>query len=213
MNRVRVPPRWRWLVPFTAWLPQIGRTEVKADALAAITGAVVVLPQGVAFATIAGMPPEYGLYAGMIPAMVAALFGSSRHLVSGPTTAASVVLFSSLSILAVPGTPDYVTLALTLTFMVGVLELLLGLARMGALVNFISHSVVVGFTAGAALLIAAKRSSISSASRWKAAGTSTKSCSALRVPSPRSTRRPPPWPRRPCVSGWSSSAGYRVFPI
>nr|WP_245538951.1 SulP family inorganic anion transporter [Thioflavicoccus mobilis] len=139
------------------WLPGVGRTEIKADTLAAITGVIVVLPQAVAFATIAGMPPEYGLYAGMIPAIVAALFGSSRHLVSGPTTAASVVLFGSLSVMAVPGTPDYVSLALTLTFMVGIIELVLGLARMGALVNFISHSVVVGFTAGAAVLIAAKQ--------------------------------------------------------
>lgn len=140
-----------------AWLPGVRRGDVKADLIAALTGAIIVLPRGVAFATIAGMPPQYGLYAGMVPAIVAALFGSSRHLVSGPTTAASVVLFSSLSLLAVPGTPDYVALALTLTFMVGVMELALGLARMGALVNFISHSVVVGFTAGAALLIAAKQ--------------------------------------------------------
>jgi len=149
--------RFGWLFPFTTWLPQVRRGDIKADLFAALTGAIVVLPQGVAFATIAGMPPQYGLYAGMVPAMVAALFGSSRHLVSGPTTAASVVLFSSLSLLAVPGTPDYVSLALTLTFMVGLMELALGLARMGALVNFISHSVVVGFTAGAALLIAAKQ--------------------------------------------------------
>ncbi len=147
----------RWLIPFMAWLPGVKRDDLRADLIAAITGAIVVLPQGVAFATIAGMPPEYGLYAGMIPAMIAALFGSSRHLVSGPTTAASVVLFSSLSLLAVPGSPDYVVLALTLTFMVGVMQLALGLARLGALVNFISHSVVVGFTAGAALLIAAKQ--------------------------------------------------------
>ncbi len=144
-------------MPFMAWLPGVRRGDIKADLMAALTGAIVVLPQGVAFATIAGMPPQYGLYAGMVPAMIAALFGSSRHLVSGPTTAASVVLFSALSLLAVPGTPDYVALALTLTFMVGVMELALGLARMGALVNFISHSVVVGFTAGAALLIAAKQ--------------------------------------------------------
>ena len=127
------------LYPFAVWLPRVTRADLKADLLAALTGAIVVLPQGVAFATIAGMPPQYGLYAGMVPAIVAALFGSSRFLVSGPTTAASVVLFSSLSLLAVPGTPDYVALALTLTFMVGVLELALGLARMGALVNFISH--------------------------------------------------------------------------
>jgi sulfate permease, SulP family len=103
------------------------------------------------------MPPEYGLYAGMIPAIVAAFWGSSRHVVSGPTTAASVVLYSALSVMAVPASQDYVTLALTLTFMVGVMELALGLARLGALVNFISHSVVVGFTAGAAVLIAAKQ--------------------------------------------------------
>lgn len=148
---------WARAFPFVTWMPSVARQGFKADLFAGLTGAIVVLPQGVAFATIAGMPPQYGLYAGMVPAIVAALFGSSRHLVSGPTTAASVVLFSSLSLLAVPGTPEYVTLALTLTFMVGVLELGLGLARMGALVNFISHSVVVGFTAGAALLIAAKQ--------------------------------------------------------
>ncbi len=157
MKPVPAAITWRWLAPFMSWLPQVGRAELRADTLAAVTGAIVVLPQAVAFATIAGMPPQYGLYAGMVPAIVAALFGSSRHLVSGPTTAASVVLFSALSMIAVPGTPDYVTLALTLTFMVGVFELLLGLARMGALVNFISHSVVVGFTAGAALIIAAKQ--------------------------------------------------------
>lgn len=125
--------------------------------MAGLAGSIVVLPQAVAFATIAGMPPQYGLYAGMIPAIIAALYGSSRHLVSGPTTAASIVLFSALSVYATPGSADYVALALTLTFMVGVFELVLGFARMGTLVNFISHSVVVGFTAGAAFLIAAKQ--------------------------------------------------------
>lgn len=148
---------WSWLTPYKTWLPAVRPADIRADLIAALTGAVVVLPQGVAFATIAGMPPEYGLYAGMVPAIIAAWFGSSRHLVSGPTTAASVVLFSSLSLLAVPGSPDYVMLALTLTFMVGVMELALGFARLGALVNFISHAVVVGFTAGAAVLIAAKQ--------------------------------------------------------
>ena len=148
---------WSWLTPYKTWLPGITPQDIRADLVAAITGAIVVLPQGVAFATIAGMPPEYGLYAGMVPAIIAAWFGSSRHLVSGPTTAASVVLFSALSVMAAPGSPDYVMLALTLTFMVGVMELALGFARLGALVNFISHSVVVGFTAGAAVLIAAKQ--------------------------------------------------------
>ncbi|WP_275096635.1 SulP family inorganic anion transporter [Sedimenticola hydrogenitrophicus] len=150
-------PAWSFLLPFTHWLPNIDKRDLRADLIAALTGAIVVLPQGVAFATIAGMPPEYGLYAGMVPAIIAALFGSSKHLVSGPTTAASVVLFSALSVYAIPGSADYITLALTLTFMVGMFELALGLARMGALVNFISHSVIIGFTAGAAVLISAKQ--------------------------------------------------------
>ncbi len=147
----------RRLLPFFLWLPRVNRKSFKSDLIAAITGAIVVLPQGVAFATIAGMPPEYGLYAGMVPAIIAALFGSSWHLVSGPTTAASIVLFSSLSTLAEPGSAEYVQLALTLTLMVGAIQLFMGVARLGTLVNFISHSVVVGFTAGAAVLIAASQ--------------------------------------------------------
>ena len=152
-----MPGLWRNFVPFLLWWPDVDRGTLKADALAALTGAVVVLPQGVAFATIAGMPPEYGLYAAMVPAIVAALFGSSRQLVSGPTTAASIVLFSSLSALAVPGSAAYVQYALTLTFMVGAIQLAMGLARLGTLVNFVSHSVIVGFTSGAAVLIAASQ--------------------------------------------------------
>jgi SulP family sulfate permease len=148
-------PAWlKPFVPFLLWFPKVNGLTARADAMAGLTGALVALPQGVAFATIAGMPPEYGLYAGMIPAVIAALFGSSWHLVSGPTTAASIVLFSILSTHAEPGSAHYVTLALTLTFMVGMIQVFMGLARLGTLVNFISHSVVTGFTAGAAILIA-----------------------------------------------------------
>lgn len=141
------------LFPFLKWKHLVTKQTAKDDLLAGLIGAVVVLPQGVAFAAIAGMPPEYGLYAGMIPAIVAALFGSSWHLVSGPTTAASVVLFSSLSVMAPPGSIDYISLVITLTFMVGVIQLVMGLVKLGTLINFISHSVVIGFTAGAAILI------------------------------------------------------------
>ena len=146
-----------WLVrlfPVVKWWYKVDAQSFRHDVMAGLVGAFVVLPQGVAFAAIAGMPPEYGLYAGMVPAIIAALWGSSWHLVSGPTTAASIVLFSTLSNLAEPGSVEYVRLALTLTFMVGVIELVMGLARLGTLVNFISHSVVIGFTAGAAILIA-----------------------------------------------------------
>lgn len=145
------------LLPFMRWGRNLTPEMMKADMLAGLTGAAIVLPQGVAFAAIAGMPPEYGLYTSMIPAIIAALFGSSWHLVSGPTTAASIVMFSSLSTLAVPGSAEYIALAITLAFMVGALQLVMGLVRLGSLVNFISHSVIIGFTAGAACLIAAKQ--------------------------------------------------------
>jgi SulP family sulfate permease len=127
---------------------------LRSDAIAGAIGAAVVLPQGVAFATIAGMPPEYGLYAAIVPAIVAALFGSSWHLVSGPTTAISIVIYSTMSTLAEPGTQVYIELVLLATFLTGVFQLAMGLGRLGVLVNFISHTVVVGFTAGAGLLIA-----------------------------------------------------------
>ena len=145
------------LFPFLRWGRNLTKDSIRADLLAGLTGAAIVLPQGVAFATIAGMPPQYGLYASIVPAIIAALFGSSWHLVSGPTTAASVVMFSSLSAIAIPGTPDYVSLAITLAFMVGVTQFVMGMFKLGTLVNFISHSVIVGFTAGAALLIVSKQ--------------------------------------------------------
>lgn len=145
------------LLPFLRWWPLVTRRTVRDDLLAGLTGALIVLPQGVAFATIAGLPPQYGLYAAMMPAVVAALFGSSWHLVSGPTTAISIAVFAALSHSAEPGSAYYVNLVLTLTFLVGVFQLALGLARMGALVNFISHTVVIGFTAGAAVLIGASQ--------------------------------------------------------
>ena len=145
------------IFPFLSWSEITNRNTLGDDLKAAFTGALIMIPQGIAFATIAGMPPEYGLYAGMLPAIVAALFGSSWHLVSGPTTAASLLIFSAIGVMAEPGTPDYVRLVLTLTFMVGLIELTMGLLRMGALINFISHTVAIGFTAGAAILIAASQ--------------------------------------------------------
>jgi SulP family sulfate permease len=135
----------------------VGRVTLRKDALAGLSGALIVLPQGIAYAVIAGMPPEYGLYCAIGPAIVAALFGSSWHLVSGPTAPISIVVFSALSPLAAPGSPQYVTLALTLGLLVGAIQLTLGLVRLGRLTNLISHSVIVGFTTGAAFLIAASQ--------------------------------------------------------
>ncbi|MCK9530331.1 MAG: SulP family inorganic anion transporter [Gammaproteobacteria bacterium] len=148
---------WVQLFPFLRWWHRVTRHSLRDDGLAGLTGALIVLPQGVAFATIAGLPPEYGLYAAMVPAIIAALWGSSWHLVSGPTTAISIVVFASLSPLAEPGSSEYIRYALTLAFLVGAIQVAMALARMGTLVNFISHSVVIGFTAGAAILIAASQ--------------------------------------------------------
>ncbi|MDP2087469.1 MAG: SulP family inorganic anion transporter [Gemmobacter sp.] len=141
------------LFPAAAWLRQTTPSSLRADLLAGLTNAAIVLPQGVAFATIAGLPPEMGLYTAMVTAVVAALFGSSMVMVSGPTTALSALLFATLEGIAVPGTARYVELALLLTLMVGLFQIVAGLARLGGLVSFVSHSVIVAFTAAAAFLI------------------------------------------------------------
>ena len=145
------------LLPFLRWWPGVTKQTLRADAIAALTGALIVLPQAVAFATIAGLPPEYGLYAAMVPTVIAALWGSSWHLVSGPTTAISIVVFASISPLAESGSAQFIGLVLTLTFLAGAIQLAMGLARLGMLVNFISHTVIIGFTAGAAILIASSQ--------------------------------------------------------
>jgi SulP family sulfate permease len=141
-------------LPFMRWAPVWREPGVlRADLLAGLTGAVVVLPQGVAFATLAGLPPQYGLYAAMLPCIVAALFGSSRLMVTGPANAISLTTIALIAPLAVVGSREYISLVLTLSFLVGAMQLLLGLARVGAIVERVPHSVVVGFTAGAAVLI------------------------------------------------------------
>ena len=142
------------LLPFLSWAKKTTRISARQDAMAGLTVAIIVLPQGVAYALIAGLPPEYGLYAAIVPAIVAALFGSSWHLISGPTAALSIVVFTTISPLAQAGTTTYISLVLTLTLMAGLFQLMLSLARLGSLVNFVSHSVVVGFTSGAAIVIA-----------------------------------------------------------
>ena len=144
-----------WRLPLLRWQDEWRQPgALRADLLAGLTGAVVVLPQGVAFATLAGMPPQYGLYAAMVPCIVAAIFGSSRLMVTGPANAISLTTMALIAPLAAVGSERYVELVLTLAFLVGALQLLLGLARAGSIVEKVPHSVVVGFTAGAAVLIA-----------------------------------------------------------
>ncbi len=145
------------IFPFLRWWPMVNRATTRADLLAGLTGAILGLPQGVAFAILAGLPPEYGLYAAMVPPALSALFGSSYQMVAGPTNAVAILLFASLTHLAPAGSPDYIRLVLTVTLLTGVFELMMGIARLGALVNFISHTVIIGFSTGAAILIAASQ--------------------------------------------------------
>ena len=139
---------------FSGWMTGATFASLKSDAWAGVTGAAIVLPQAVAFASIAGLPPEYGLYTAMIPAIIAALFGSSLVMISGPTTAISAVVFSSLAGVAEPGSQEFIQLAILLAFLVGVIQVALAAVRAGRLAGFVSHSVMIGFTSAATLLIA-----------------------------------------------------------
>lgn len=144
----------RFSFPFTRWLPEYQQPGVvRADLLAGLTGAIVVLPQGIAFALLAGMPPHYGLYAAMVPCIIAALFGSSRLMVTGPANAISLTTMALIAPLAIPESEHYVVLVLTLSFLIGVIQIALGLGGAGKWVEKVPHSVIVGFTAGAAVLI------------------------------------------------------------
>lgn len=140
-------------LPNLTWMTQMTGKSVSADAYAGFINAAIVLPQGLAFATIAGLPPEYGLYTAMITAVVAAVLGSSMIMISGPTTAISAVLFATLNDLAPPETARYIELALMMTILVGLFQVAAGIGRLGGLVSFVSHSVMTAFTAAAALLI------------------------------------------------------------
>jgi SulP family sulfate permease len=139
---------------FGPWVHEVGPATLRADALAGLLGAVLVLPQGIAFAALAGLPPAYGLATAVLPCIVAALFGSSRHVMSGPTNANSLALMAMLAPIAAVGSPGYIQLALAVTAMVGLMQLAIGAFRLGTLAHFISPAALRGFTGGAALLIA-----------------------------------------------------------
>ena len=129
------------------------RGALRSDAIAGVTVGIVLLPQALAFSLLAGLPPVMGLYSAIIAALVGALWGSSAHLHSGPTNTAAILTLSVLLPIAKPGTPQFIVAAGMIAVMAGVIRLALGLARLGMLVNFVSDSVAVGFTAGAGILI------------------------------------------------------------
>jgi sulfate permease, SulP family len=142
-------------LPFLKWLPELkeGKT-LRADLIAGLTVALVLIPQSMAYAQLAGLPAYYGLYAAFMPPMIASLFGSSRQLATGPVAVVSLMTAAALEPIATAGGESFVIYAILLSFMVGIFQLSLGLLRMGMLVNFLSHPVVVGFTNAAAIIIA-----------------------------------------------------------
>jgi sulfate permease, SulP family len=140
--------------PFTLWLKRYSAEKIRLDAVSGLTVALVLIPQSMAYAQLAGLPAYYGLYAAFLPPMVAALFGSSHQLATGPVAVVSLMTSASLSPLATAGSEGYIAYAILLALMVGVLQFALGVLRLGLVVNFLSHPVVNGFTNAAAIIIA-----------------------------------------------------------
>jgi MFS superfamily sulfate permease-like transporter len=142
------------IFPFLQWLPGYSFGFLRQDLLAGLTVALVLIPQSMAYAQLAGLPSYYGLYAAFLPPMVAALFGSSRQLATGPVAVVSLMTAASLAPLASAGSEGYIAYAMLLSLLVGIFQFLLGVLRLGLVVNFLSHPVVNGFTNAAAIIIA-----------------------------------------------------------
>ncbi|MDM8538769.1 SulP family inorganic anion transporter, partial [Desulfobacterales bacterium HSG17] len=141
------------LFPFFIWLKGYNLTTFRSDALAGLTVAVVLIPQSMAYAMLAGLPPVYGLYAATLTPLIAGFWGSLRQLATGPIAIMSLLVLTTLMPFAEPGTQKYIELSYVLAFMVGGFYLFLGIFRMGIVMAYLSHSSVKGFTAAAALII------------------------------------------------------------
>lgn len=144
---------WRRFVPAAAWRRGYDRESLVSDTIAGVVVAIMLVPQGMAYALLAGLPPETGLYASILPLILYGLLGSSRALAVGPVAIVSLLVASGLAPLADAGSTLYLQLALTLALLAGVIQFGMGLLRMGALVNFLSHPVISGFTSAAAIVI------------------------------------------------------------
>ena len=142
----------KW-IPALDWLKNYRREDLTGDISAGLTVGVMLIPQGMAYSLLAGLPPIYGLYAATLPLIVYALMGTSRQLAVGPVAMVGLLIASGVSQLAETGSPDHIAFAILLALMVGVIQLLMGLFRIGFLVNFLSHPVIAGFTSDAAVII------------------------------------------------------------
>lgn len=141
-------------IPLLSWLPHYDRANLRGDLSAGLTVGVMLIPQGMAYAMLAGLPPIYGLYASLVPLLLYALFGTSRQLAVGPVAMVALMVAAGVGTIAEPGTDAYIAYAILLAFMIGMIQLSMGILRMGFLVNFLSHPVITGFTSAAAIIIA-----------------------------------------------------------
>jgi MFS superfamily sulfate permease-like transporter len=142
------------VLPFLGWFKGYDLAKLRMDAVAGLTVALVLVPQSMAYAQLAGLPAHYGLYAAFLPPMLAAMFGSSHQLATGPVAVVSLMTSASLAPLATAGSEAYVAYAILLALIVGAFQMALGVLRLGLVVNFLSHPVVNGFTNAAAIIIA-----------------------------------------------------------
>ena len=140
-------------IPILEWLPNYNSSRFKGDFIAGITVSIILIPQGIAYALIAGIPPIYGLYCALVPQLVYAIFGSSRQVAIGPVAMDSLIVATGVSTLALAGSDSYIAIAILLAFMVGSIQFLLGVFRLGFIVNFLSKPVISGFTSAVALTI------------------------------------------------------------
>tara|TARA_R110000796_G_scaffold67449_3_gene154745 strand:+ start:70492 stop:72219 length:1728 start_codon:yes stop_codon:yes gene_type:complete len=140
-------------IPLLNWLPKYKKSNFSKDIIAGFTVGIILVPQGMAYAMIAGLPPVYGLYAALFPVLMYMFFGTSRQVAVGPVAMDSLLVAAGLGTLAITGIENYITMAIFLAFMVGSIQLILGLLKMGFLVNFLSKPVISGFTSAAALVI------------------------------------------------------------
>lgn len=144
---------WKTYLPIAQWLPEYKRSYLTKDLMAGLTVGIVLVPQGMAYAMIAGLPPIYGLYAGIVPMFLYSLFGTSRQLSVGPVALVSLLVLSGLSNYAEAGSETFIAMAIATSLLAGLFQVLLGVFRLGFMVNFLSHPVVSGFTSAAAILI------------------------------------------------------------
>ena len=147
----------RKLFPILNWLPNYSRENFKTDLPAGLTVGIMLIPQGMAYAMIAGLPVEFGLYAALVPQIIYALTGTSRQLAVGPVAMDSLLVAAGLTAIATVGSNDYISLAIVLALMMGIIQLVLGILNAGFLVNFLSKPIISGFTSAAALIIASNQ--------------------------------------------------------